>query len=138
MIIGAFFVWHGMPWYATLKLPSYTPSGFFISSVWHVIFLLATIAILYLWNKTEHGLKFGLIMFLFGINGLLNSAWSYIFFYKHMIGTAVWCALSLALSTFLLIVMIWPISRFAASLLIPYALWVVFATYLNYMIWLIN
>jgi len=37
-----------------------------------------------------------------------------------------------------LMILIWPVSRLAAGLLIPYAGWVAFATYLSYIIWSLN
>ncbi len=125
-------------WYKTIKLPSWTPSGGVIGAVWTFLFILAATSALLVWNKIPHGSRVNLIIALFIVNAFLNVGWSYLFFGKHLIGTAVFEAALLALSVLALIVAIWPVHVSAAALLIPYFLWASFATYLTYSVWLLN
>ena len=136
--IGSYFTMRGMSWYSTINLPSFTPSGIFISFIWRFIFILTAIAVLMVWNTFEHDFRFWVIMGLFVANAFLNAYWSYLFFYKHMIGAAIIDAALLSITVYALIALIWPISWLAALLLFPYGIWVAFAAFLNAVIWFMN
>ncbi|MBW3016168.1 tryptophan-rich sensory protein [Candidatus Woesearchaeota archaeon] len=137
-VVGSFLTSGDMVWYKTLKLPSIAPPGWFIGLVWNVIFILATISALIVWNTMQKHDNFSIIIGLFVVNALLNVFWSFLFFNQHLILPAVFDAGLLGLSVYALIFFIWRFSPLAAGLLIPYAVWVTFATYLNYLIWLLN
>lgn len=137
-VLGSMITSSGMKWYKTLKLPAFTPPGAAIGAVWTVIFILATISLLIVWNKFQNTEQFWIIIGLFAVNAFLNVFWSYLFFGVHMLNAAVVEAALLDLSVIVLIVLIWPFSRLAAGLLIPYAAWTAFATYLTYIIWSLN
>lgn len=128
----------GMDWYRTINLPSWTPSGAIIGAVWTTIFILTAISAILVWNKGMDIKNFKLIMVFFILNAMINFAWSYLFFGKHLIGADIFVAGLLEISVLVLIVLIWPISKLASGLLFPYSAWVFFATYLNYLIWSLN
>jgi len=128
----------GMNWYQTIKLPAWTPPGSVIGFAWTTIFILSTISALIVWNRVSHQGRFWWIIIIFLINAGLNLGWSWLFFNQHLIGPAVWEAGLLGLSVVVLIILIWPFSRLAAWLLVPYGGWVIFATYLTYLIWALN
>lgn len=125
-------------WYKSLILPSWTPPGSTIGLVWTTIYILTTISALVVWNSKTNRKQIWAIMKLFLINAILNALWSNVFFGLHQIGLAVWVAAALGLSVIILMRYIAPISKLASLLLLPYALWVSFATYLNYLIWNLN
>lgn len=135
---GSWFTNKGMDWYNKLKLPDFTPPGSVIGIVWTIIFILTTISALIVWNKFDYDNKFWLIIGLFILNAILNALWSFIFFYSGQIGPAIIEMLVLEATVIGLIVLIWPLSKLAAGLLIPYSAWVLFATYLAYSIWNLN
>ena len=68
----------------------------------------------------------------------MNAAWTPLFFGLHQPGLAfseivlLWLAIAATLAAFRLV------SRVAAWLLIPYLLWVSFATMLNFALWQLN
>lgn len=127
-----------MAWYKTISKPSWTPLGSLIGSVWTVLFILGVISALIVWNYLPHDSRFNIIIAIFVINAILNIGWSWIFFSQHLIGWAVFeCAL-LDATIVVLIILIWPVSVLAATLLIPYAAWVSFATFLTYKVWSLN
>ncbi|MFH1822883.1 MAG: TspO/MBR family protein [Patescibacteria group bacterium] len=136
--LGSYLTSQGMDWYKSINLPSWTPPGSVIGAVWTLIFILGTISALIFFNKAEHNSLFNWIIIVFIINAFLNVFWSYLFFYLHLISPAIFEAATLGASVVILIILIWPISRLAASLLIPYASWVMFATYLTYSVWIVN
>jgi len=136
--LGALITGYGMEWYATIQLPPYTPSSTFISWMWRIIYLMITTSILIIFNKLNRDWRFYSVINLFITNGLLNILWSYLFFNQHMIGASTLVALLLVITVYLLIWLIWPQSRTAALLLVLYAGWITFASYLNYVILLLN
>lgn len=135
---GSFLTDAGMPWYDALTLPPWTPDGSVIGIVWTVIYILATVSALLVWHRHRNHRRLPVIMAAFALNATLNLLWSAVFFRWHLIGLAAVEAGILGCSVLLLIVLIWPLSRLAPALLVPYALWVSFATYLNASIWLLN
>lgn len=137
-VVGGYLTSGDMSWYKTLKLPSIAPPGWFIGLVWNVIFILTTVSVLIVWNTMQKNDNFSIIIGLFVVNALLNVFWSFLFFNQHLINAAMVEAGLLGLSVVALVVLIWPFSRLAAGLLVPYAVWVCFATFLNYLIWTLN
>ncbi|MBW2968908.1 tryptophan-rich sensory protein [Candidatus Woesearchaeota archaeon] len=137
-LLGSYLTNSGMDWYKTINLPSFTPAGSFIGIVWTIIFILTTISALIVWNNYSGADRFWLIIGLFIANAILNLTWSLLFFNQHLIFLAIIDAVFLDLSVIALMILIWPLSKLGAGLLLPYAIWTAFATYLNYRIWLLN
>lgn len=127
-----------MSWYKTLALPSIAPPGSFIGLVWSVIYILAAISAILFWNNKDVQEHQKTVKFLFGLNGLLNLAWSYIFFGQGLLGWAIVEMTILNLTTLSLIVLMWKKNNKSALLLLPYLGWVSFATYLAFLIWQLN
>lgn len=125
-------------WYSGLSLPSFAPPGRIIGIVWTTLYILITASALLFWNKSKRDNKFNIITGIFIANAFLNAFWSYVFFSLHEIGWAILVSGAMALTIYALIYFIYPRQRVSALLLIPYGLWVTFATYLNYLIWTLN
>lgn len=75
---------------------------------------------------------------LFGPNLALNLAWTLIVFRGRSPLAAGVEIVVLESTTVALVVRAWPLSSLAALLLVPYALWVAFATALTWAIWTRN
>lgn len=137
-VLGGNITAKGMEWYKTINLPSWTPSGSFIGMVWTTIFILATISAIIFWNKSPKNNRFLITILVFLLNAVLNFGWSYLFFGFHKLNLAILESAFLGISVFALIFLIWPVSRLASVLLLPYGLWVSFATYLTYTVSSLN
>lgn len=138
-LAGNFFTSAGLSgWYDTIKKPSWTPPGFVIGAVWTTIFILTAAAALVVLNAPGPRSRIVIITSLFLLNAALNIVWSLLFFRLHLIDWAVWEAAALGASVVAIIVLAWPVSRLASFLLMPYAAWVAFATFLTAIIWKIN
>lgn len=143
-LVGSLLTSAGMDWYATIAKPSFTPPGSAISAVWTIIFILATISALMVWNSPERKANrkiaavFPWIVVFFLLNAFLNVFWSFVFFNRHMMYAAFWEAIALDITVIVLVVLIWPFSRLASVLLFPYAAWVAFASYLTWTVWTLN
>lgn len=64
--------------------------------------------------------------------------WSFLFFGLHEIGWALFDILLLLILIILITILFYRDNKAAGILLIPYAVWVGFATVLNFNIWLLN
>lgn len=138
--IGSLITNKGMDWYDAINLPSFTPPGSFIGMVWTIIFILATFSILFFLrkNKENKEIRFQPILLFFIANGVLNIFWSILFFGWGMIFWSIVEMTVLNVTTLILIILLWKNNKFSSVLLWPYLLWVSFATYLTYNIWLLN
>ncbi|MFA5948530.1 MAG: TspO/MBR family protein [Candidatus Gracilibacteria bacterium] len=151
-ILGSMFSSQGMGWYnEQLVKPDLTPPSWVFPVAWSIIFALTAVSALILWNRENENVSFLMrligktpskthwfIVSLFVSNAILNVFWSSLFFAKHWISASLVEMMLLNLTTILLIVLGYKYSRLASLLLLPYFLWVSFATYLTYQIYLIN
>jgi len=128
----------GSGWYDSIAKPSWTPPGSVIGAVWTTIFILSTISAILVWNKAKRDTRFRWIIGIFLANAVLNVFWSFLFFGQGLLGLAVWEAALLDATVIALVILIWRTSRIASLLLVPYAAWVAFATYLTYTVWSMN
>jgi tryptophan-rich sensory protein len=135
---ASYFADIGMVWYRTINLPSWTPSNTLMVIMWTIIFILGALSILIIWNKYSTQKHFGVIISLFVFNGLLIVGWNILFFSQQQMGLAFFQALLLIADLTFLIFLIWPFCKIAASLLVPYSVWVIFATVLTLNVWMIN
>jgi len=135
---GSALTQSGMAWYATLNLPAFTPPGGTIGMVWTVIYFLSAVAVMLLWSRRELYPRFGPLLALLVLNGLLNVLWCYVFFVARQPGLAVLEMIVLNLTTAALIVITWNRQRIVSLLFVPYFAWVCFATYLAASIWRMN
>lgn len=122
-------------WYKGLVKPSFNPPDWIFGPVWTSLYLLMGIALFLVWRlglKTE-GVQAALIVFL--IQLALNTLWSILFFGLHQPFPAF--IEILVLWAFILWTMIkfFGLSRPAGWLLVPYLLWVSFASILNFFLW---
>ncbi len=139
-VLGSSFTSIGIDsgWYSGIVKPDWTPRGSVIGAVWTIIYALAAISLLLVWNRGAHNRQFRHIIAAFILNAIIHLGWSYVFFVQNMIGFAVVVAIAMWLSVIELISTLWVVRKSAAVLLIPYAGWLMFAIILNYMIYRLN
>jgi translocator protein len=123
-------------WYSTLKKPSITPPSWIFGPVWTILYALMGISAAMVIVKKNRDATVG--MGFFSAQLILNFLWSIIFFGVHL-PLAAFIDILLLLTMILLT--FWKFSRVskpAAVLLIPYILWVSFASVLNLKLWRLN
>ncbi len=138
-IIGSVFTTPSIAgWYATLVKPALNPPAWVFGPVWTTLFALMGISAFLIWKKglDRRDVKIALSIFIGQL--VLNTLWSIIFFGLHSPGGALIEIVFLWLAILWTIIVFYKISRPAAYLLVPYILWVSFASYLNYAIWTLN
>ena len=138
-IIGSFFTVSAIPaWYSTLTKPTVNPPSWVFSPVWTTLYFLMGVAAFLVWQKGLSNKNVRVALVLFGIQLFLNALWSILFFGLQSPGLAFIDIIALWLVIVATMVAFYKISRPASYLLIPYLLWVSFAAYLNYSIWILN
>jgi tryptophan-rich sensory protein len=136
---GRLFTAEGVSsWYPTLAKPPYTPPGSLIGVVWTAIYILIALSFILFVNRARGERLFPLVSGLFIMNGLVNAAWSYIFFTMHNLALAVADAALILLTVLALVVLSWTHSKASSLLLLPYLAWTSFATFLSYRIFVLN
>lgn len=124
-------------WYAQLAKPAWTPPSGVFGPVWTLLYLMMAVAAWLIWRQA--GLVAArLPLGLFAVQLVLNSLWSILFFGLHSPGAAFVDIVLLWAAILATAVAFYRRSRWAGGLLVPYLLWVSFATALNFTIWRMN
>lgn len=138
-IFGAVFTRSAIPsWYAALKKPWFTPPGWLFGPAWITLYLLMAVAAYLVWQKGVRHPGASAALAAFALQLILNAAWSPAFFGLRsplagaVIIVLLWLAILLTMVLFL------KVSRPAAWLLLPYLLWVTYASALNISIYFLN
>lgn len=123
-------------WYQNLVKPSFTPNAEIFAPAWSVLYFLIFLSLIFFILTKKQGKLSGYIFFSFQI--LLNFLWYYVFFIRHNILLSFFVILLLLIFIVLNILSFYKVSKTAALLLIPYLLWVCFASVLNFGIMKLN
>lgn len=138
-VAGLFTISSISTWYATLQKPALNPPNFIFGPVWTVLYFLMAVSLYLVWNtKVKKKQEKNLAIKVFLLQLILNFFWSFIFFSTHLLFLAFVEIIVLLGAIFWTIVLFRKISPKAALLLIPYLLWVSFAAYLTFSVWMLN
>ena len=121
-------------WYNQLIKPPFHPPNFVFAPVWSTLYTFMGVAGGRIW-RVRH--RWPWCFELFSLQFLLNIAWTPLFFVLHRIDLALYNIVFLWSCVMVLIVMM-RMEKVVLWLLMPYALWLSFATVLNYTVCLLN
>jgi tryptophan-rich sensory protein len=116
-------------WYQELNKSSLNPPGYVFGIVWPILYIFMSISAFRTFEETRN---------LFLLQLFFNAIWSWLFFAFHMPVIAlfnIWFLIALNLK---LIVNMFKIESISGVLMIPYIVWLFFASYLNLFIVLNN
>lgn len=116
-------------WYNALTRPPLTPPGWVFGVAWTLLYLLIAVSAWLVWRTPHRNRRRALAIW--GVQLLLNAAWSPIFFGAHRPDIALGVMVLLVIALLATIHQFRTIDRLAAQLLLPYLAWLGFATYLN-------
>ncbi len=138
-VVGSFFTFSSIEdWYQFLEKPILNPPNWVFGPVWTLLYILMGVALFLVWKKGWENKSVKLAMVLFFLQLGLNALWSILFFgfqnpFLAFVEIVIlWLLIVITMENF------YQISKLAMYLLIPYLLWVSFASYLNASIWLLN
>ncbi len=137
--LGTPFTISAIPtWYASLNKPFFAPPNWIFGPVWTALYFLMGVSFYLIWKQDGQERNVKTARFFFLAQLVLNFIWSPIFFGLRapllglIVIVAMWALILLTMIKF------YPLSRTAFYLLVPYLLWVSFATLLNAAIVVLN
>ena len=127
----------GMEKYSAVEKPALTPPEIVFPIVWTILYALMAVSAARVWlteesEEKDKGLK------LYVVQLGMNFLWSILFFNFQAYSLSFFWLLGLLSVIVLMTLTFYKSDRIAAYLQIPYILWVSFAGYLNFMVWLLN
>jgi len=135
---GSFFTTSAInAWYTTINKPSFNPPNWIFAPVWTMLFILIGISFYLVWRE-NFGKEKGKVIGIYSLQLGLNFLWSILFFGIEKPLFALIEIFILWLAIIANIAIFWKVSKPAAYLLIPYLLWVSFASILNMAIVVLN
>ena len=117
-------------WYNSLKKSKLTPPGYVFGIVWPILYVLLAVSFL-LAIKSPKCIGFCSPLVFFTAQMALNFIWTTVFFRMKMMKTALLLIYAIIALTVLAFVKMHRVNKTASGLLIPYLLWLLFASYLN-------
>ncbi|AMR31955.1 TspO protein [Mucilaginibacter sp. PAMC 26640] len=125
-------------WYITLQKPSFTPPNWLFPVAWTTLYILIAIAAYLVWKHRDQSGVYKTTVGIYVLQLALNFSWSIVFFGMHQILGGL--IIIILLLVFIILNIAW-FSRFnklAAWLLVPYLIWVSYASLLNFSIYMLN
>jgi benzodiazapine receptor len=124
-------------WYAGLNKPTLNPPNFVFGPVWSLLYLMMGISLYLVWvGKNSKDKIFAYIIF--AIQLVLNALWSVVFFGFHQFILSEIVIGLLVTFVIVNIISFYKFSKTAAYMLVPYLLWICFASYLTVGITILN
>ena len=131
-------------WYQQIEKPPFTPPNWVFGPAWTIIYILMGLSFARIWQLysiTRYPLIKELsrrAIILFSLHMLLNLSWTPVFFGLPMPGLASIFIFLLLASIAFMIRYFFRLDRLASFLIIPYLIWVTFASLLNISIFVLN
>jgi len=138
-VVASLFTRPEIPgWYGTLKKPSFTPPNWLFPVAWTTLYILIATAAYMVWKRRDSSPIYKTTVIIYIVQLTLNFSWSIVFFGMHQIAGGLIIIVALLVTIILNISWFGRFSKTAAWLLVPYLLWVSYATLLNISIVVLN
>ena len=136
--IGGYFTFVSVEtWYQTLNKPNFNPPDWVFGPVWTTLYVLMGVSIWLIWKKETSKIR-TISMIIFWVQFFFNIFWTYLFFGIQRIDLGLFEIFFLIFLILINIIYFYKIDKIASYLLVPYVLWVSYASILNYKIWVLN
>ena len=134
--ISSILTRNSMEIYASSNQPWFAPPGFLFPIVWTILYILMGISA-YMILKSKSDLQFKAIV-VYSFQLLVNFIWPLIFFNARMYLFAFFWLIILLILVLIMTILFYKINKVSAYLQIPYILWLIFASVLNFNVYLLN
>ena len=136
-VIGSLTKQEISTWYSTLSRSTLTPPNYIFPIAWTILYGIIAACGWLIWRNSSFP-KLSVIKTLYVIQLILNWSWTPLFFSYHLTGFSlvILCAMDILVG--MLIYLTYPKIRAVSLLMMPYLLWILFASYLNFYIWWYN
>lgn len=125
-------------WFIDLHKPVFQPPNWLFAPVWTVLYILMGVAAGMVFVTDRKSMTGKTALVLFAVQLVLNIIWSFLFFGAHALLFSAVDIAALWVVLIATIVYFFKINRAAAWMLIPYILWVTFATVLTFTLFFMN
>ena len=120
-------------WFQVLVKPEAQPPGWVFGVVWPLLYFMTGLAFAIILNARgapQRSLAIGLFLLQF----VLNLMWSPLFFGQHQVTSALYLIVAIFFAALAATFVFGRVRKLAAWLMVPYLVWLSFATILNYQI----
>lgn len=123
--------------YMQLEQPTWAPPSWVFGPVWTALYAIMAVAGWNVW-RLRGWRGAGGALTLYAVQLALNAAWTPLFFAAGLRGIAMINIAALLVVLTATTIAFFRISRLSGVLLVPYWLWVAFASALNFAVWQLN
>jgi tryptophan-rich sensory protein len=124
--------------YQSLVQPAFAPPAWLFAPVWGILYLLMGVAAWLVWKSNAPKKEKQSALIAYSVQLAINFVWPLIFFSLDLKGIAFFVILLLLLMVVYTTLKFYDINETAGYLMVPYVIWLSFATILNLTIWLLN
>lgn len=136
--LSSLFIRNSMDIYQNLVKPWFAPPSSVFPPVWTILYILMGVASYWVWKLGKDKKAIQNALFFYAIQLTLNFLWPILFFRLDMRFIAFIEIVILFIFILITTIKFYRIHKVAGYLMVPYILWVAFATILNYSIWALN
>lgn len=129
-LISSFFV--DKDFYSSINKPSFAPPSILFPIVWTILYLLMGVSLYRIYKRNKNK------TIVFGIQLFLNMLWVILFFKFNLFFISFIELILLDTIILFIILDYYRLDKLSSYVLIPYLIWSCFASYLNWMIFLLN
>ncbi len=136
--VAAFLTMGSMEQFEALNQPPLSPPGWLFPIVWTILYTLMGIASYLIQTVEGNDEQKKKAISLYRYQLIVNFLWPTFFFnFQWFFFSLLWLLLLWVL-VFIMLLQFYKLSKPAAYLIVPYLLWLTFAAYLNFGVWLLN
>ena len=135
-VISGLLSMGGIKEFGLLNKPPLAPPGFVFGIIWPILYILMGISSYLIYDSNDY--RSSCCLKIYALNLFINFLWSPIFFGLELrLFALIWIIL-LDFVVVYMILCFYKVNKKAAYYQIPYLVWIIFATYLNLAIYLLN
>ncbi len=124
--------------YKKLEQPPFAPPSWVFGVVWPILYLLMGLAAYRIWMHKSQGVDTKDALFYYYAQLVFNFIWSILFFRLGLRGLALVDLIILLIFVIITTVKFYRVDKLSGWLMIPYIIWLIYATFLNLAVWLLN
>ena len=124
-------------WYSALNRSTLTPPNYIFPIAWTILYGIIGACGWLIWREPSFR-KLSVIKTLYLTQLILNWSWTPLFFHYHLTGLSLVVLVAMDILVATIIWLSYRKIRLVSVLMMPYLLWILFATYLNFYIWWCN
>ena len=136
--VGAVASIRAAEFYQQLSRPSWAPPSGVFGPVWTLLYCCMALSSWLVWREQKSGAARRIALTVYAVQLVLNALWSWLFFAWRQGQWAFVEVLALWAFIVLTVFLFWRVRKMAALLLVPYLLWVSFASLLTFAVWRMN